>query len=259
MPDHPMDSLEADPAGRPARVERGRSMGVKLAGALKAAHRAGIVHRDVKPANILVSDYGEPELTDFGIARIAGAFQTRTGVTGSPAFAAPEVLERRPPCGIGRVRAQGDDVLRDHRPCGYERRSGEQVVAQFLRITSQPIPDRREQGLPSDVRPPSNTPWLVIPGPSRLGGGVWRAASRHSEKPWEFVDEMAHTGRVGVKVARRRQCRQPIGAHPTPTPPSPYEVPPCRRRHVAGCSGSARRYIRAAGRRRLILINAPSG
>ena len=55
-------------------------LGVKLAGALASAHRLGIVHRDVKPANILLTDYGEPALCDFGIARIGGGFQTATGV-----------------------------------------------------------------------------------------------------------------------------------------------------------------------------------
>src|SRR5262249_60818236 len=68
-------------------------IGVKLAGALEAAHHADILHRDVKPANILLTDYGEPQLTDFGIARIVGGFQTGTGlITGSPAYTAPEVL-----------------------------------------------------------------------------------------------------------------------------------------------------------------------
>ena len=57
-----------------------------------------MLHRDVKPANILITDYGEPQLTDFGIAHMAGAFQTSAGtVTGSPAFTAPEVLAGDPP------------------------------------------------------------------------------------------------------------------------------------------------------------------
>lgn len=69
------------------------SIGVKLAGALETAHRTGTLHRDIKPANILLTDYGEPQLTDFGIAHIAGGYETATGgFTGSLAFTAPEVL-----------------------------------------------------------------------------------------------------------------------------------------------------------------------
>ena len=111
------------------------------------------MHRDVKPGNILLSDYGEPQLTDFGIARIAGGFQTTTGViTGSPAYTAPEVLEGATPTPQSDVYSLGATLfcaMTGH--AAFERRSGEKVVAQFLRITSQPIPDLREQGLPSDV------------------------------------------------------------------------------------------------------------
>jgi len=52
----------------------------------------------VKPANILLTEYGEPQLTDFGIARIAGGFETRAGfIAGTPAFTAPEVLSGAAP------------------------------------------------------------------------------------------------------------------------------------------------------------------
>lgn len=65
--------------------------------ALAEAHHAGILHRDVKPGNILFTATGEPKLADFGIAKTAGAAYTRAGeVVGSMAYLSPERLTSKP-------------------------------------------------------------------------------------------------------------------------------------------------------------------
>ncbi|QIJ64275.1 serine/threonine-protein kinase [Streptomyces sp. JB150] len=74
-------------------------IGLEVLGALEAAHAAGILHRDVKPDNILLGRHGRIVLTDFGIAQIEGETNlTDTGgFVGSPEYIAPErVLGRRP-------------------------------------------------------------------------------------------------------------------------------------------------------------------
>ncbi|PBC47672.1 protein kinase [Rhodococcus sp. ACPA1] len=154
MPYHPQDSLDTRIRRHgPLTVEEVLRLGVKTAGGLETAHRAGIVHRDVKPANILLSDYGEPVLADFGIAHIADAFKTSTGtVTGSPAFTAPEVLSGDSPTAASDVYGLGATLfttLTGH--AAFERHSGEQVIAQFLRITTQPVPDLRTLGFADEV------------------------------------------------------------------------------------------------------------
>jgi serine/threonine protein kinase len=53
------------------------AIGVKLAVALHAAHEAGVLHRDIKPENVLCSAYGEPNIADFGIARLEADTLTR--------------------------------------------------------------------------------------------------------------------------------------------------------------------------------------
>ncbi len=128
-------------------------LGVKMAGALESAHGLGILHRDVKPANILVTDYGQPALGDFGIARVSGGFNTAAGTfAGSPAFTAPEVLSGEAPTMASDVYSLGATLfaaLTGH--AAFERRVGEHVMAHFLRIASEPVPDLRDRGANDDI------------------------------------------------------------------------------------------------------------
>ncbi|AQZ67518.1 hypothetical protein BKM31_44070 [[Actinomadura] parvosata subsp. kistnae] len=79
----------------PARVA---GIGLRMIEALSAAHASGILHRDVKPANVMLTDDGRVLLTDFGIATIAGDVAlTQTGLlSGSPGYIAPERLRGEP-------------------------------------------------------------------------------------------------------------------------------------------------------------------
>ncbi|MGC0341928.1 serine/threonine-protein kinase [Streptomyces sp. SLBN-8D4] len=83
----------------PLDPQRTAHIGAEVLSALRAAHEAGVLHRDVKPANVLLSNDGRVVLTDFGIAQVEGSSAlTMTGeVIGSPEFLAPERALGRTP------------------------------------------------------------------------------------------------------------------------------------------------------------------
>ncbi|MHA7987109.1 serine/threonine-protein kinase [Rathayibacter sp. CAU 1779] len=76
----------------PLSVPDALAIGVKIAGAVETAHRAGVLHRDVKPSNILTTAYGHPVLSDFGIAATVGDVDLADAVGLSIPWSAPEVI-----------------------------------------------------------------------------------------------------------------------------------------------------------------------
>ncbi len=151
-------------------------IGAKIAKALAVAHAAGVVHRDVKPGNILVTAWGEPALADFGIARVEGGQQTATGqVTASLAHAAPEVLEGGVPTPSSDLYSLGSTLFELF--AGYPphfRAADASVLALMRRVLTEPIPDPVVLGMP----PP-------------LASAVLRATARYPEQRFATGDEMA--------------------------------------------------------------------
>ncbi len=93
LPSRSLSRILADRGPLPYReVAR---LGAQAAAALAAAHAAGVVHRDVKPANLLVGDDDTVKITDFGVSRVVeDVTQTTTGTfVGTPAYLAPEVAQ----------------------------------------------------------------------------------------------------------------------------------------------------------------------
>ncbi|MGP4023262.1 protein kinase domain-containing protein [Actinomadura sp. 3N407] len=127
-------------------------IGVKMAGALAATHETDVLHRDVKPQNVLLSRYGEPALADFGIARLVDTFDATHTQAFTPHHAAPEVLEGRPP-GVGSdIYSLGSTLyqLLAGQPA-FKGPPGEGIALLMLRILNDPPPPIPRPDVPQQV------------------------------------------------------------------------------------------------------------
>jgi serine/threonine protein kinase len=202
-------------------------LGRQLLEALTHAHAAGILHRDVKPSNVLITDDGRAVLTDFGIAQMSGDVTlTQTGlVMGSPAYIAPE-------------RAQGDRALpgSDLWALGatlytavegrspYER--GDAMAALAATLTEDPAPPRRAGRLGPVLE------GLLVRDPLRRMPAAaalplladvaavqsYRLEPYRTEQPYESEPYGAHGAEPYVPNSYGIQA-------PRPEPPGPPEPP----------------------------------
>jgi serine/threonine protein phosphatase PrpC len=98
MPLYPGELLETRLARRPAiGLEEGRNIAIKLARGVAALHRAGIIHRDIKPDNVIIGADGALKLIDLGVVRVPGLEDfPPEDIPGTVAYMAPEMLAGEP-------------------------------------------------------------------------------------------------------------------------------------------------------------------
>lgn len=138
------------------RINEALKVGVQIASALETAHLAGILHRDLKPGNILIAADGAPKLGDFGIAAISAHEAAEQAQWFSPHYAAPEVVT------VGETSAASDvyalaatlyELITGTPPfrvAGQPTgRAGDQALRE--RILSQPVPPIDRGDVPPDL------------------------------------------------------------------------------------------------------------
>ena len=157
-------------------VEGGRVFG-EIASALEYAHQKGVVHRDVKPSNVLMTEEGRALLSDFGLAQIHDASVSLTGsmMLGTPAYVSPEMVRGEP------VDARADQyalgIILFEMTTGELPFNAETPMAILVKQANEPLPRPRE------VRP--NIPEAV----ERV---ILRATAKNPQDRFGSVAEMDH-------------------------------------------------------------------
>ncbi|HUL98654.1 MAG TPA: protein kinase [Mycobacterium sp.] len=188
-------------------LQPGRAIAIieQIASALHAAHRIGLVHRDVKPSNILVDDEDFAYLIDFGIARAVGEKGlTATGnVIGTWAYMAPERLtsgEADPRADIYALACVLHECLTGSQP--YPGGSVEQQITGHLTL-----PPPRPSALRHDL-------------PAELDTVIATGMAKNPDDRYSTVTEMAQAARAAITVPTTQPPSIPPTATEAATPPS---------------------------------------
>lgn len=135
--------------------EQAAAMVSAVADAVHLAHLDGVLHRDVKPANVLITDTGIPFISDFGIAQLADATLTSAeGPVLTPHYAAPELFRGEPASPQSDIYALGATffcLVAGEPPFSVDADSGESPHALMLRILDSPAPSLAAHGVPPAV------------------------------------------------------------------------------------------------------------
>jgi serine/threonine protein kinase len=180
-------------------VDQALRYGLQIAGALDFAHKRGLVHRDVKPQNVLLTEEGEPKVTDFGIARsvdVQSVTQSGT-VLGTSDYIAPE--QARGEQVDQRTDIYSLGVMLYELLTGEVPYSGDNFVAVAMQHLHEPVPSVLDQG--RDV-------------PVRLDLAVQRAMAKHPADRFEsmegLIDELDRCfGELGSDDEATRIVRPP--------------------------------------------------
>ncbi|MER5320793.1 serine/threonine-protein kinase [Streptosporangium roseum] len=194
-------------------------IGVDLLGALRAAHAQGVLHRDVKPGNVLITESGRVVLTDFGIAKAEGDTNlTKTGmVIGSPGYTAPERARGEhtgPESDLWSLGATLYFAV-EGRPA-YERSSVAETLAALMTDRADP---------PTQAGPlrPVLEQLLERDHTVRLAPAQAAAMLRAvADTPSTSVDPASATPAIPLKAAAPVKPVTPV----TPTPPAPAAATP---------------------------------
>jgi serine/threonine-protein kinase len=213
-------------------------IGKEVADALDAAHRAGLVHRDVKPANVLAPPTGPVKVTDFGIAKAAGgADLTRTGtVMGTARYLAPEQVNGKPTDPRTDVYALG--LLMFEALCGHPPFGGDTDIATAMaRLTTAAPAVRAERPEVSQALDDVIHRCLARQPAARFGSAaaVRDALDRARLDPTGAIPRPVVP--PAVSGPRRAPAPAATSAHTGPTSPQPVpaattQVRPRRRRRL---------------------------